>query len=75
MLLALFPLAFSPGILMRGDVALYFYPYWEAAARATREGRLPLWNPDLFAGVPFLANPQVGFFYPCLLYTSDAADE
>ncbi|GBD09020.1 hypothetical protein HRbin22_01267 [Candidatus Thermoflexus japonica] len=63
-LLALFPLAFSPGILMRGDVALYFYPYWEAAARATREGRLPLWNPDLFAGVPFLANPQVGFFYP-----------
>ncbi len=63
-LLALFPMTFSPGILMRGDVALYFYPYWEAAARATREGRLPLWNPDLFAGVPFLANPQVGFFYP-----------
>ena len=63
-LLALVPLIFTPGILMRGDVALYFYPYWEAAARATREGRLPLWNPDLFAGVPFLANPQVGFFYP-----------
>lgn len=63
-LLTLLPLGFSPGILMRGDVALYFYPYWEAAARATREGRLPLWNPDLFAGVPFLANPQVGFFYP-----------
>jgi len=64
LLLALAPLLFSPGVLMRGDVALYFYPYWEAAARATREGRLPLWNPDLFAGVPFLANPQVGFFYP-----------
>lgn len=63
-LLALFPLAFSSRILMRGDVALYFYPYWEAAARATREGRIPFWNPDLFAGVPFLANPQVGFFYP-----------
>jgi hypothetical protein len=64
LLLALAPLLVSPGILMRGDVALYFYPYWEAAARATREGRLPLWNPDLFAGAPFLANPQVGFFYP-----------
>ncbi len=63
-LLAWLPLVLSPHILMRGDVALYFYPYWEAAARATREGRLPLWNPDLFAGVPFLANPQVGFFYP-----------
>lgn len=63
-LLALGPLVLSPGILMRGDVALYFYPYWQAAAEATRAGRLPLWNPDLFAGAPFLANPQVGFFYP-----------
>ncbi|MCS6964200.1 MAG: YfhO family protein [Thermoflexus sp.] len=62
--LALLPLLASPNLLMRGDVALYFYPYWEAAARATREGRLPFWNPDLFTGIPFLANPQVGFFYP-----------
>ncbi|WP_157912920.1 YfhO family protein [Candidatus Promineifilum breve] len=57
-------LAFSNLILARGDTFLYFYPYWTAAAEALRAGRLPLWNPDLFMGAPFLANSQVGFFYP-----------
>ena len=27
-------------------------------------GRLPLWNPYLFLGVPLLANSQAGVFYP-----------
>ncbi|MEM7112947.1 MAG: YfhO family protein [Chloroflexota bacterium] len=57
-------MAFSNLILARGDTFLYFYPYWSAAADALREGRIPLWNPDLFMGAPFLANSQVGFFYP-----------
>ncbi|WP_420630838.1 YfhO family protein [Candidatus Leptofilum sp.] len=57
-------MAFSNLILARGDTFLYFYPYWEAAAEALRNGRIPLWNPHLFMGVPFLANSQVGFFYP-----------
>ncbi len=57
-------MAFSNLILARGDTFLYFYPYWEAAAEALRNGRIPLWNPDLFMGAPFLANSQVGFFYP-----------
>jgi hypothetical protein len=56
-------LALTNRILARGDVYLYFYPYWEAAAGALRSGRLPLWNPDLFMGAPLLANSQVGFFY------------
>ncbi|MFZ0548701.1 MAG: hypothetical protein WAM60_24840, partial [Candidatus Promineifilaceae bacterium] len=51
-------------ILARGDTLLYFYPYWQAAADALRAGRVPLWNPDLFMGAPFIANSQVGFFYP-----------
>lgn len=51
-------------ILARGDVYLYFYPYWQAAADAFSEGRVPLWNPHLFMGAPFVANSQVGFFYP-----------
>ncbi|MFW6042344.1 MAG: YfhO family protein [Chloroflexota bacterium] len=65
-LLALFfgELLFSNRILARGDTFLYFYPYWEAAAEAMRAGRVPLWNPSLFMGAPFLANSQVGFFYP-----------
>lgn len=57
-------LAFSNLILARGDTFLYFYPYWQAAADALRAGRIPLWNPDIFMGAPFLANSQVGFFYP-----------
>lgn len=51
-------------ILARGDTLLYFYPYWKAAAEALAAGRMPLWNPNLFMGAPFLANSQVGFFYP-----------
>jgi hypothetical protein len=57
-------LAFSNLILARGDTYLYFYPYWHAAADALQSSRLPLWNPDIFMGAPFLANSQVGFFYP-----------
>ena len=57
-------LAFSNLILARGDTLLYFYPYWHVAADALRAGRVPLWNPDLFMGAPFLANSQIGFYYP-----------
>lgn len=57
-------MAFSNLILARGDVFLYFYPYWQAASEALRNGRIPLWNPHLFMGAPMLANSQVGFFYP-----------
>ncbi len=51
-------------VLAGGDLQMYFFPYWTAAARAFQAGRLPLWNPDLFAGAPLLANSQVGVFYP-----------
>ncbi|MBX3060965.1 MAG: YfhO family protein [Anaerolineae bacterium] len=57
-------MAFSNLILARGDTFLYFYPYWQAAAEALRDGRIPLWNSALFMGSPFVANSQVGFFYP-----------
>jgi hypothetical protein len=57
-------MAFTNLILARGDTLLYFYPYWQAAAGALRDGRVPLWNPHLFMGAPFLANSQIGFFYP-----------
>lgn len=57
-------IALSNLVLARGDTFLYFYPYWNKAAEALRSGRIPHWNPDLFMGAPFLANSQVGFFYP-----------
>jgi hypothetical protein len=66
LLIALFfhRMTFSGLILARGDTFLYFYPYWQAAADALRDGRVPLWNPYLFMGAPLLANSQMGFFYP-----------
>jgi hypothetical protein len=51
-------------VLAGGDLQTYFFPYWTAAARAFQAGWLPLWNPDLFAGAPLLANSQAGVFYP-----------
>ncbi len=58
------PLLFTNLILARGDMFLYFYPYWDARAAALRELRLPIWTPDVFMGAPFLANPQTGVLYP-----------
>ncbi|HLF02729.1 MAG TPA: hypothetical protein VI547_12175, partial [Anaerolineales bacterium] len=56
--------AFTNLIFARGDTLLYFYPYWDFRAQALLAGKLPLWNPYLFMGVPFLANSQAGVFYP-----------
>ncbi|MCY3946156.1 MAG: YfhO family protein [Anaerolineaceae bacterium] len=63
-LLHLAPLAFSGLILGRGDAFNYFYPWWTARNAALMAGQLPLWSPDIFMGVPLLANPQAGTFYP-----------
>jgi len=57
-------IALAGRALAGGDVFTYFYPYWAEATRAVRAGRLALWNPYLFLGAPFLANSQVGVFYP-----------
>ncbi len=57
-------LTFSELILARGDAYNYFYPYWDARNAAFRAGELPLWTSDLFMGLPLLANPQLGTFYP-----------
>lgn len=57
-------LAFTSLILARGDTYNYFYPYWAARNAALSQGQLPLWTPDLFMGVPLLANSQLGTFYP-----------
>jgi Bacterial membrane protein YfhO len=56
--------SFSNLIFARGDTLLYFYPYWDYRAQTLLAGHLPLWNPYLFMGVPFLANSQAGVFYP-----------
>jgi len=57
-------LLFTNRVLASGDILLYFYPYRDYAAAALRQGQIPLWNPYIFLGVPFLANPQAAVLYP-----------
>jgi hypothetical protein len=57
-------IALSNRILAGVDAFTYFLPYRAHAAEAVRSGRIPLWNPYLFLGVPFLANPQAAVLYP-----------
>ncbi|MCW1970433.1 MAG: hypothetical protein KIH69_020175, partial [Anaerolineae bacterium] len=69
-LLATWKLTLGERIIARGDLLLYFYPLRDFASAALRAGQLPLWNPYTFMGSPFLANSQVGFFYPFNLLTA-----
>ena len=47
-----------------GDIYAYHYPLRHLVASTLQAGRLPLWNPYLFAGTPLAANPQGVLFYP-----------
>ncbi|MCS7001423.1 MAG: hypothetical protein NZ518_01100, partial [Dehalococcoidia bacterium] len=62
-------IAFTGRILASYDLLTYFYPYREVVNQALREGRVPLWNPDIFFGAPLLANIQTAVFYPPHLLT------
>lgn len=47
-----------------GDLGSFLYPMYHFAARELQSGRLPWWNPHLYSGSPFIADPQSGIFYP-----------
>ena len=47
-----------------GDLASFLYPTYQFASETLRAGHLPLWNPHLYGGTPFVADPQSGFLYP-----------
>ncbi len=63
---ALAPAGF-PGVannLLSDQIYLY-YPWRVFAGRALQQyGELPLWNPFIFGGQPFVANAQSALFYP-----------
>ena len=64
-LLTIYSRLIFEGLVLSGyDTQTYFYPYWAYAAASLGEGRLPLWNPHVFMGVPFLANTQSAVLYP-----------
>ena len=63
-LATLWPLGLTNRVLAGIDAYTYFTPYWAYRMAALRSGHLPLWNPFIFLGVPFLANPQAAVLYP-----------
>lgn len=47
-----------------GDLLRFFYPGQTFTIKEIKAGRVPLWNPYIFAGNPHLANFQSAVFYP-----------
>ncbi len=60
---------FSDQMFVYRDFHRYFYPIRQFASEAIKGGILPLWNPYLYCGMPFLAEPQTAIFYPLSLIT------
>lgn len=54
----------SPTFFEGMDWQQLHLPAHHFAAAALREGRLPLWNPHVALGRPFLADMETGVFYP-----------
>src|SRR6185437_15605456 len=50
--------------IVSGDFSNQFFPFRTFAATEWWAGRIPLWNPDMLAGHPFLADVQTAIFYP-----------
>ncbi|PKO20864.1 MAG: hypothetical protein CVU38_17835, partial [Chloroflexi bacterium HGW-Chloroflexi-1] len=63
-LAVLWPLGLTNRVLAGVDAFTYFTPYWAYRMAALHAGHVPLWNPYLFLGTPFLANIQAAVLYP-----------
>jgi len=70
LILTILALIFFFGVLFQnktfhyGDLSSYFYPLRSFFFNQVKSGEMPLWNPFDGTGVPTLANPQTGAFYP-----------
>jgi hypothetical protein len=47
-----------------GDLVSFLFPTYRFAASQLQQGVLPLWNPHLYGGAPFISDIQAGFLYP-----------
>lgn len=47
-----------------GDIGLYFAPMLSFLHENLRTGRIPLWNPWILCGAPYVGNPQTWTLYP-----------
>lgn len=63
-LILFFPNLFGGKTLFLRDITYIFHPWKSFAAESLQRGALPLWNPYVFCGMPFIANWQSAVFYP-----------
>ena len=64
-LMAALGAAWLPGqTLFARDLTYVFHPMNVWTAENLQAGRMPLWNPYVSGGVPWLGQPQTGVFYP-----------
>ena len=61
------PWLFAGRALYWGDEGVYFQPLLHFERAQLRRGLLPLWNPFLFCGTPFVGSPQMWPLYPSTL--------
>ena len=52
-----------------GDLAGFIYPTYHFAQAWLTRGVIPLWDPYLFGGTPFVGDIQTALFYPTNLLT------
>jgi len=52
------------GAMLGYDLFNYFFPAKTFFAASLARGTVPLWNPSVFFGAPFLANVQMAALYP-----------
>ena len=72
LLLAFITLAFFWPLILQGrwlpqgggDLVSFLWPQYQFVAKSIKSGSLPLWNPYLYSGAPFLADNQAGVLYP-----------
>ncbi len=69
-LLALLPLAWLGPVWLRGltpfwgDLTYIHHPWQAFSAQVLQAGRMPLWDPTLYLGMPNAARMQNALFYP-----------
>jgi hypothetical protein len=56
--------SFVPSNKLLNDATYLFDPWLMYTAQELAHGRFPLWNPHIFAGAPFFANPQSALLFP-----------
>ncbi len=57
------PHLIAPATLVSVDTASQYYPWYAFLGQTLRAGNIPGWNPTMFAGAPFAADPLSGWTY------------